>query len=76
MRLRIAFETFVASSIFPSSSALVNHQPYALTKAGKIAPEVNPVNPAVRTGGKNADQFAAANTDKILFFLGHAYSFS
>jgi hypothetical protein len=65
MRLRIGFETFVASSTFPSSSALVNHQPYALTKAGKIAPQANPVNPGVRTGGKNAGQFAAAITQQF-----------
>jgi hypothetical protein len=36
MRLRIAFETFVASSTFPSSSALVNHQPSP--KPGKLRP--------------------------------------
>jgi len=31
MRLRIAFETFVANSTFPSSSALVNHQRFLRT---------------------------------------------
>ena len=61
MRLRIALETFVASSTFPLSFTLVNHQPYAPTRAGKIAPQAKPVNSGVRIG-KNADQFAAAIT--------------
>jgi hypothetical protein len=42
MRLRIAFEKFVASSTFPSSSALVNHQPDAPTRAEEIAPQAKP----------------------------------
>jgi len=39
IRLRIAFETFVASSTFASSSALVNHQPYASPEPGKLRPK-------------------------------------
>jgi len=86
LRLRIAFERFVASSTFPSSSALVNHQPYAPTRAGKIAPQAKAVNSGVRTGEKNqfssplrlridssqASQQICCSNQFFLFSLGHA----
>jgi hypothetical protein len=60
--------------------------PSGILEAGKIAPQANPVNSGVHTGGKNADQFASAVTNRerpcmatnqleqsiFLFFLGHA----
>jgi hypothetical protein len=52
MRLRIGVEAFVTSSTFPSSSALGNHQPYAPTRAGKIASQAKPVNSGVHSSEK------------------------
>jgi hypothetical protein len=38
--------------------------PSGILEAGKIAPQANPVNSGVHTGGKNADQFASAVTNR------------